>query len=70
MRETIGKLSARRTVDINESNKGDPRKDIHHPGRCGVVGDHTGSGNHRGSPEFSERRISQCRPTGVRSHDR
>ena len=24
MRETIGKLSARRTVDINESNKGDP----------------------------------------------
>ena len=24
MRETIGKLSARRTVDINESNKGRP----------------------------------------------
>ena len=26
MRETIGKLSAQRTVDINESNKGDPVK--------------------------------------------
>ena len=35
-----------------------------------IVGDHTGSGDHRGTPEFSECRISQRRPSGVRSHDR
>jgi hypothetical protein len=34
------------------------------------VGSYTGSGNHCGNPEFSEYRVSQCRPSGAFIHDR
>jgi hypothetical protein len=42
------------TVDINDSNKGDPVKNIHHPGRCAIVGGHTGSSSHYKGSRVSE----------------
>jgi hypothetical protein len=32
------------------------------------MGGHTGSGDYRGNPEFSENRVSQGRPSGALSH--
>jgi hypothetical protein len=52
MRETIGKLFGRRTVEINESNKGNP-VNAFIMRRGAFRGDHTASEDHRGTPELS-----------------